>query len=101
MFQVYSCVSATCGHFYHPACVARLLHPGNEAKAEEHRKRIAAGEPFTCPIHKCVICKQGENKDLEEMQFAMCRRCPKAYHRKCLPRYFLIICNTSYLMSDL
>ncbi|XP_058070762.1 protein ENHANCED DOWNY MILDEW 2-like isoform X7 [Magnolia sinica] len=84
--EVFPCVSATCGHFYHPECVAKLLHPGNDAEAEEHKKEIAAGEPFTCPVHKCLVCKQGENKEVEELQFALCRRCPKAYHRKCLPR---------------
>ncbi|KAJ4950838.1 hypothetical protein NE237_027670 [Protea cynaroides] len=84
--EVFRCASATCGHFYHPQCVARLLHRGNEAKAEELQKKIAAGETFTCPVHKCLVCKQGENKEDTDLQFAVCRRCPKAYHRKCLPR---------------
>ncbi|WOK99959.1 protein ENHANCED DOWNY MILDEW 2 [Canna indica] len=84
--EVYPCVSATCGHFYHPKCVADLLFPGSEAEASEFQKRIIAGELFTCPVHKCVVCKQGENKEDSDLQFAMCRRCPKSYHRKCLPR---------------
>ncbi|XP_058080241.1 protein ENHANCED DOWNY MILDEW 2-like isoform X2 [Magnolia sinica] len=84
--EVFHCVSATCGHFYHPECIAKLLHPENEAEAEDHQRKIAAGESFTCPVHKCHICKQGENKDIEELQFAICRRCPRVYHRKCLPR---------------
>lgn len=87
-FQVFPCVSATCGYFYHPECVAKLLHPGNEADAEEDQKKIAAGESFTCPVHKCLVCKKGENKEVEDLQFAICRRCPKAYHRKCMPRCF-------------
>ncbi|KAM7476400.1 hypothetical protein LguiB_023643 [Lonicera macranthoides] len=49
--QDYSCVSATCGHFYHPHCVTKLLHR-DEAVAEELEKKIAAGDSFTCPIHK-------------------------------------------------
>ncbi|KAF8414192.1 hypothetical protein HHK36_002191 [Tetracentron sinense] len=84
--QVFPCVSATCGHFYHPECVARLLHPGNRDAAEQLQKKIASGESFTCPVHKCLVCKQGENKKVHELQFAICRRCPKAYHRQCLPR---------------
>ena len=32
------------------------------------------------------LCKKGENKNFHDLQFAICRRCPKAYHRKCLPR---------------
>ncbi|XP_077221708.1 protein ENHANCED DOWNY MILDEW 2-like [Tasmannia lanceolata] len=84
--EVFPCVSATCGYFFHPECVAKLLHPGNEDQAEEQQKKIAAGESFTCPVHKCLVCKQGENKEVEELQFAICRRCPRAYHRKCLPR---------------
>ncbi|KAL6010273.1 hypothetical protein ACLOJK_000704 [Asimina triloba] len=83
--KVFLCVSATCGNFYHPECVAKLLHPGNDDEVEVHQKKIAAGEPFTCPVHKCLRCKQGENKEVWDLQFALCRRCPTAYHRKCLP----------------
>lgn len=77
----------TCGYFYHPRCAAELLHPGNEVAVEELMGMIAAGGSFTCPIHECSVCKQGENKNDPQMQFAVCRRCPKSYHRKCLPRY--------------
>ncbi|XP_057508926.1 protein ENHANCED DOWNY MILDEW 2-like isoform X3 [Actinidia eriantha] len=85
-YTVFPCVSATCGHFYHPKCVAKLLYPGNEARAKEVQNKIAAGESFACPAHKCTLCKQGEDKEVYDLQFALCRRCPKAYHRKCLPR---------------
>ncbi|KAM0942528.1 putative [histone H3]-lysine(4) N-trimethyltransferase chromatin regulator PHD family [Dioscorea sansibarensis] len=84
--EVFECVNATCGHFYHPKCVAELLFPENKVDALEYEKRIASGESFTCPVHKCIVCKQVENKEVKELQFAMCRRCPKSYHRKCLPR---------------
>ncbi|KAH9793555.1 protein ENHANCED DOWNY MILDEW 2 [Citrus sinensis] len=83
--EVFPCVSATCGQFYHPECVSKLLHPDNESLAEEHRERIAAGESFTCPVHKCFVCQQSEDMNVEDLQLAICRRCPKAYHRKCLP----------------
>ncbi|KAL5794230.1 hypothetical protein ACOSP7_002824 [Xanthoceras sorbifolium] len=84
--EVFPCVSATCGNFYHPGCVAKLLHPDNESLGEQLQLKIAAGESFTCPVHKCFVCKQSEDKTVDDFQFAMCRRCPKAYHRKCLPR---------------
>ncbi|XP_040988646.1 protein ENHANCED DOWNY MILDEW 2-like isoform X2 [Juglans microcarpa x Juglans regia] len=84
--EVFMCVSATCGYFYHPHCVTKLLHQENKVAAEELEKKIAAGGSFTCPIHKCCVCKRGENKKDHELQFAVCRRCPKSYHRKCLPR---------------
>ncbi|XP_057466283.1 LOW QUALITY PROTEIN: protein ENHANCED DOWNY MILDEW 2-like [Actinidia eriantha] len=84
--EVFPCVSATCGRFYHPHCVAKLLHRESAAEAEVIQKKIAAGESFTCPIHKCIVCKQGEYKMDPDLQFAICRRCPKSYHRKCLPR---------------
>ncbi|XP_042418884.1 protein ENHANCED DOWNY MILDEW 2-like isoform X1 [Zingiber officinale] len=84
--EVYACVSATCGHFYHPKCVAEWVFPHSESEASEFRTKIIAGEFFTCPVHKCVVCKQGENKEVKDLRFAMCRRCPKSYHRKCLPR---------------
>lgn len=53
--------------------------------------KIAAGESFLCPAHKCRVCKQFENKEVKELQFAMCRRCPNSYHRKCLPRYLFFL----------
>ncbi|KAG9453169.1 hypothetical protein H6P81_006073 [Aristolochia fimbriata] len=84
--EVFPCVSATCGYFYHPECVAKLLHPGNETEMEDLKNKISFGESFICPVHKCCICKHGEDKEVKELQFAVCRRCPKAYHRKCLPR---------------
>ncbi|XP_040962213.1 protein ENHANCED DOWNY MILDEW 2 isoform X5 [Gossypium hirsutum] len=85
--DVFPCVSATCGHFYHPKCVAKLLHTDNEAEAKKLRDKIAAGDSFTCPAHKCFACKQSEDAQVHDLQFALCRRCPKAYHRKCLPKY--------------
>ncbi|GLT34185.1 hypothetical protein SLA2020_087140 [Shorea laevis] len=84
--EVFSCSSATCGHFYHPECVARLLHIGNENEALKLQATIAVGKSFTCPMHKCYICKQSEDAAVDGLQMAICRRCPKAYHRKCLPK---------------
>lgn len=99
VFKVFPCVSATCGQFYHPECVSKLLHPDNESLAEEHRERIAAGESFTCPVHKCFVCQQSEDMNVEDLQLAICRRCPKAYHRKCLPRHVFVF--TSYMCIQL
>ncbi|KAG9453165.1 hypothetical protein H6P81_006069 [Aristolochia fimbriata] len=84
--EVFQCVSANCGYFYHPECVSDLLHPGHVTEIEKLKKEITSGESFTCPIHNCYVCKQGENKNVRELEFAICRRCPMAYHRKCLPR---------------
>lgn len=84
--EVFPCVNLTCGHFYHPKCVADLLFETNKIEAAKYEKRIASGKSFTCPVHRCHVCKQGENRGVKELQFAVCRRCPKAYHRKCLPR---------------
>ncbi|KAI3837338.1 hypothetical protein MKW92_049052 [Papaver armeniacum] len=82
--EVFSC--ASCGHFYHPKCAADFLYPTNEVENKRLQKIIAAGGSFTCPAHKCYKCKQAEDSPVHELQFAVCRRCPKAYHRKCLPR---------------
>ncbi|CAL1402825.1 unnamed protein product [Linum trigynum] len=84
--EVFQCANATCGYFYHPHCVAKLLHPGDKVTAEELQKKIVAREAFLCPIHKCFHCKQGENKQILDLQFAVCRRCPTSFHQKCLPR---------------
>jgi hypothetical protein len=85
--QVFPCASVTCGHFYHAKCVAQLLFPENDVKATEYTGKIAKGAKFACPVHKCDICKYGENKEVMDLQFAVCRRCPKSYHRRCLPRH--------------
>ncbi|KZV40758.1 hypothetical protein F511_30321 [Dorcoceras hygrometricum] len=84
--EVFRCGNGACGHFYHPFCVAKLLHPGNEAAAKEQQKKVASGEQFACPVHRCFECKELEVRSESELQFAICRRCPRAYHRKCLPR---------------
>ncbi|KAJ1289089.1 hypothetical protein BS78_02G138300 [Paspalum vaginatum] len=84
--KVFLCNNATCGHFYHPKCVAHKLHPNNKNEASELEKKITEGFSFTCPIHWCFHCKGLEDRTKEPLQFAVCRRCPKSYHRKCLPR---------------
>ncbi|KAE9590196.1 putative histone-lysine N-methyltransferase chromatin regulator PHD family [Lupinus albus] len=82
--EVFPCITANCGQYYHPECVARLLSPGTEQ--EEMKKRVASGKSFLCPLHMCFLCRKGENRNVQDLQFAICRRCPKAYHRKCLPK---------------
>ncbi|KAL5223937.1 hypothetical protein ABZP36_010576 [Zizania latifolia] len=83
--EVFQCEDKQCGHFYHPKCVARLLYPDSDVQALHFQQQIAEGQNFRCPMHKCHVCKGGENKYDKEMQFALCRSCPTAYHRKCLP----------------
>ncbi|KVI08152.1 hypothetical protein Ccrd_013482 [Cynara cardunculus var. scolymus] len=61
---------ATCGHFYHPKCVAKMLHEEGDAATQELQEEIAAGEPFTCHAHKCHKCKKGEHEKVEALQFA-------------------------------
>uniref|UniRef100_A0A0E0JJF4 Zinc finger PHD-type domain-containing protein n=1 Tax=Oryza punctata TaxID=4537 RepID=A0A0E0JJF4_ORYPU len=80
--KVFLCNNATCGHFYHPKCVARQLHSKNKKEASELEMKIANGLSFTCPSHWCFHCKGLEDRTQEELQFAVCRRCPKSYHRK-------------------
>ncbi|XP_076897610.1 protein ENHANCED DOWNY MILDEW 2-like [Bidens hawaiensis] len=84
--EVFRCSSASCGHFYHPKCVAKLLKKNDKTEQQTLKEKIAAGEPFLCPAHKCAVCRQTENEKVKDLQFAICRRCPKSYHRKCLPR---------------
>eukprot|EP00887_Chlorella_sp_A99_P004772 scaffold4.g4772.t1 len=64
---VHPCVAALCGKFYHAKCIGK----------EE-------GEPFVCGLHSCNKCGvQGASESKGEL--VPCRRCPKAYHRACLP----------------
>ena len=98
-FQVFQCKEQKCGHFYHPGCVAKILYPDNKAKATCFEQCVAGGLEFSCPVHKCKRCKEAENKHDKEMQFAVCRRCPTVYHRKCLPRFaFALPSSTRSLM---
>nr|GEW99092.1 hypothetical protein [Tanacetum cinerariifolium] len=65
-------------------------------------EKVKGSQPFVClncthEIHQCFACGElgssnkssgakEENKKVKDLQFAVCRRCPKSYHRKCLPR---------------
>ncbi|WVZ95371.1 hypothetical protein U9M48_041143 [Paspalum notatum var. saurae] len=86
--KVLKCENPSCGYFYHPKCVAKLLEPdapevdGSSVLAQ----RIKEGLPFTCPMHRCFNCGGTENRAQKAMQLAGCRRCPKSYHIGCLPR---------------
>ncbi|KAG0607072.1 hypothetical protein M758_8G001100 [Ceratodon purpureus] len=86
--EVFACDVASCGKFYHPMCVASKLRPGaNEGESREAlAKGIRAGESFTCPLHRCTECGRGEEKGERDLNLATCRRCPAAWHVKCLPR---------------
>lgn len=85
--QVFQCCNASCGRFYHPKCVAGLLEPDGACGLE---KRIADGMTFTCPVHWCFECKQIEDRSQTQLWLAVCRRCVRSYHKKCLPRYVTI-----------
>ena len=101
-FQVFQCVTGTCGYFYHPRCVAKALKFKMGDKTKDLEREIAAGKTFVCPIHTCFACKEPEPEDKtdSQLQFAVCRRCPTAYHRKCLPRYSSILWNLgSFLLN--
>ena len=88
--QVFQCSHDDCAHFYHPKCIAQLLYPNSEEATLFEVEVAAAREKFTCPVHECIECKGVENKNDRSMQFAVCRRCPTVYHRKCLPRFVFL-----------
>ncbi|RLN31069.1 la-related protein 6B-like [Panicum miliaceum] len=83
--EVFQCSHDDCAHFYHPKCIAQLLYPNSEEATTFEVEVAAAREKFTCLMHECIVCKGVENKNDRSMQFAVCRRCPTVYHRKCLP----------------
>lgn len=86
--EVFVCDVASCGKFYHPRCIASKLKPGSDEREsrEALAKGIRAGESFTCPLHRCTKCGKGEEKKERDLNLAACRRCPAAWHVKCLPR---------------
>ncbi|GJN16402.1 hypothetical protein PR202_gb03387 [Eleusine coracana subsp. coracana] len=65
---VFKCNNASCGHFYHPKCVAKLLEPDDGAC--ELAQRIMSGMSFTCPVHWCFKCGKMEDRTQRALQFA-------------------------------
>ncbi|CAM0909614.1 unnamed protein product [Alopecurus aequalis] len=84
--KVFQCYKASCGHFYHPNCIAKLLEPDDTDGACKLENKIAAGMSFTCPVHWCSKCGKMEDGNQIALWLAVCRRCPVSYHKKCLPR---------------
>ncbi|XP_073391891.1 protein ENHANCED DOWNY MILDEW 2 isoform X2 [Physcomitrium patens] len=83
--EVFVCDHNRCRRFYHPACVAKLLV--SEAAQNNLACRIQLKlETFTCPLHKCANCNLDENKIDPTLHLVKCRRCPVAWHEKCLPQ---------------
>ncbi|KAJ0813452.1 putative P-type ATPase, A domain superfamily [Helianthus annuus] len=41
--EVFRCSSATCGHFYHPKCVAKQLQKNDKTERQKLQEKIAAG----------------------------------------------------------
>ncbi|KAF8677075.1 hypothetical protein HU200_046536 [Digitaria exilis] len=87
--EVFQCEHGDCGRFYHPKCIAKLLYPNSEEAILFAAEVAVAREKFTCLMHECMECKGVEDKNDRSLQFAVCRRCPTVYHRKCLPSEIL------------
>uniref|UniRef100_A0A0E0EKG5 Uncharacterized protein n=1 Tax=Oryza meridionalis TaxID=40149 RepID=A0A0E0EKG5_9ORYZ len=92
--KVFQCNKESCGHFYHPKCIAVLLEPEDTDGACKLEEMIADGMSFTCPVHWCFKCAKMEDRTRSEFQFAVCRRCPRSYHTECLPRHHGIDATT-------
>ncbi|KAG0554295.1 hypothetical protein KC19_12G080300 [Ceratodon purpureus] len=90
--EVFVCGSKKCKRFYHPMCVAELLVPDHlepnllVAKQKDLACRILSKpESFICPLHNCASCNVEEDKTDSRLCLIKCRRCPTAWHEKCLP----------------
>jgi hypothetical protein len=65
--------------------VAKLLVAGPEH--QDLASRIQQGlEKFSCPLHRCRSCMLEGVKHDKDWCLIKCRRCPVAWHNKCLPR---------------
>lgn len=83
--EVFVCGAHACRRFYHPDCVAKLLVAGPEH--QDLASRIQQGlEKFSCPLHRCRSCMLEGVKHDKDWCLIKCRRCPVAWHNKCLPR---------------
>jgi hypothetical protein len=88
--HVRPCLVASCGHFYHPACM-------KETKKTLKLNHAARSLKEICPLHWCSKCKkqgddndgdgEGDNGDTGDPnnELVQCRRCPVSYHRGCIP----------------
>ncbi|DBA75188.1 TPA: hypothetical protein ACH3X1_010495 [Trebouxia sp. C0004] len=65
---VFRCGVAACGRFYHADCT----------KSQKDMKR-----GFLCPLHTCKKC--GRDQSDVKGELVPCRRCPKAFHERCMP----------------
>ncbi|XP_073385566.1 protein ENHANCED DOWNY MILDEW 2 isoform X2 [Physcomitrium patens] len=84
LLEVVVCGAKYCQRFYHPDCVVKLLVPEAEQKDLAMRIRLSL-ETLICPLHKCVSCNLDEDKKEPSLRLMKCRRCPLAWHEKCLP----------------
>ncbi|BBG99348.1 ENHANCED DOWNY MILDEW 2, partial [Prunus dulcis] len=82
--EVVPCFSAICGRFYHPRCVAKLLHRYNGVSAEELEKKIAMGGK--------IAFAKGGGSDGERLLI------PRAWEGL-LPKRILIYC-TKHEMNE-
>ncbi|KAL6649643.1 hypothetical protein ACP70R_013867 [Stipagrostis hirtigluma subsp. patula] len=91
--EVLQCNNKNCRRFYHLKCL-----PGYDPSKDL--------QDFECPMHECYSCNnigEGTKKQTtkvkkirtksneREMCLVLCRRCPIAYHQKCLPREISIV----------
>ncbi|KAL8150975.1 hypothetical protein V2J09_020783, partial [Rumex salicifolius] len=71
---VQSCVSTTCGRFCHARCIGKAFHIESNTQTRNVKAQVAAGDMFTCSIHKCFVYGHGEERDVHALQYAICRR---------------------------
>ncbi|KAH8932174.1 hypothetical protein BDL97_19G059000 [Sphagnum fallax] len=84
--EVFVCGAKECRRFYHPQCIAKLLHK-QKLQREALAFRIQSGlATFRCPLHRCHKCGLEDDKTVEGMSLVKCRRCPVAWHNKCIPK---------------
>ncbi|CAD7704649.1 unnamed protein product [Ostreobium quekettii] len=109
--DLYRCSHINCGKFYCMRCREMMLHskglkglkgsrngtrvPGSAGQTVAISGKAGAGSPkgmcepdakgglFLCPLHKCKVC--GEGEVTKKNPLVGCRRCPKAYHKDCMP----------------
>ncbi|GBG60939.1 hypothetical protein CBR_g16061 [Chara braunii] len=78
-YKVFRCNEPYCGYFYHRKCLRKWARRNEIEQLQEWRI------PFRCPVHHCQECRKEGSVDPRN-PLIMCRRCPKAWHFKCLPK---------------
>jgi hypothetical protein len=82
---LFKCGVLECTRFYHPRCVPQALRRQNGVATPAPSPPGGHPMAFTCAQHACRACGDAAEPGKRNGMLVPCRRCPDAYHKRCLP----------------